>query len=90
MKIFVKSMAAVGVLTTAFVASAQAGVGDNIENWRSIEGVESSRESAPVKNSSFVGLPREIWDWREKENVEKKRSVFQQHIHTGARNRNYK
>ena len=91
MKHSMKTMALVGLLATGVAVSAHAGVGDNIENWRAIEGVSRASEKIAANETlSFPNQPNEIWNWRQKEGVGQQESVYQQHMHSGKRNSNVK
>jgi hypothetical protein len=91
MKHSIKATAIVGLLATGIAVSAHAGDDDNIENWRTVEGVgQGSKNMAANDRVAFPNQPSEIWDWRQKEGVARQKSVHRPHVHTGARNDNNK
>lgn len=90
MKHSMKAVALVGLLATGVAVSAHAGVGDNIENWRAIEGVSRASEKMTNIPLAPTNSPREIVDWRKKEGVAKPKNMHDTHTHAGKRNSNSK
>jgi hypothetical protein len=91
MKHSIKTMAAVGLLTMGLAGSVHAGADDNIENWRTVEGVSRGSGKMVANDAlSFRDQPSEIWNWRREEGVKRQKSVHRKHMHTGERNSNNK